>query len=180
LVNSVPAEPDYMRRLLPAIKDRDAAMIGICMRGGASMPESAGERLEIARTLLAESEKHGIAPEDVIIDVIVLTIGADHRTALTSLDSIRRVTQELGNNTTVGLSNISFGLPNRAFLNAIMVAMAAQAGLTAAVVDPTSPEMRRAVRALDMFKGNDEYCANWIEAFRREQTEMAAQEAESG
>ena len=115
LVNSVPAEETYMKRLLPAIKDRDVAMIGMCMRGGANMPTTVEERLQIARTLLDEADKHGIASEDVIIDVLILPIGADHGTGLTTLQSIEQVATELGNNTSVGLSNLSFGMPDRQF-----------------------------------------------------------------
>ena len=174
LVNSVPAEETYMKRLLPAIKDRDVAMIGMCMRGGANMPTTVEERLQIARTLLDEADKHGIASEDVIIDVLILPIGADHGTGLTTLQSIEQVATELGNNTSVGLSNLSFGMPDRQFLNTLMLAMCIQAGLTAAILDAVQTQIQMAVSGSDMIRGLDEYCMRWIAEFRARQAKEAA------
>ncbi len=173
LVNSVPAEETYMKRLLPAIKDRDVAMIGMCMRGGANMPTTVEERLQIARTLLDEADKHGIASEDVIIDVLILPIGADHGTGLTTLQSIEQVATELGNNTSVGLSNLSFGMPDRQFLNTLMLAMCIQAGLTAAILDAAQTQIRMAISGSDMIRGFDEYCMRWIAEFRARQAKQA-------
>lgn len=177
LVNSVPAEADYMQRLLPAIKDHDFAMIGICMRGGANMPATVEERLEIAQTLLAEAENHGIEPQDVLIDVLILPIGADHTTGHTTMESISRVTRELGNNTSVGLSNLSFGLPDRSFLNAMMLGMSIRAGLTAAIMDPLNIEASMAVCAANMIHGLDDYCMKWIAQYRKR---VAKAKAKSG
>ena len=175
LVNSVPAEETYMKRLLPAIKDRDVAMIGMCMRGGANMPTTVEERLEIARTLLDQADQHGIASEDVIIDVLILPIGADHGTGLTTLRSIEQVATELGNNTSVGLSNLSFGMPDRQFLNTLMLAMCIQAGLTAAILDAVQTQIQMAVSGSDMIRGLDEYCMRWIAEFRARQAKQAAE-----
>lgn len=178
LVNSVPAEETYMKRLLPAIKDRDVPMIGMCMRGGANMPTTVDERLEVAKTILRETEKHGIAAEDVIIDVLILPIGADHGTGLTTLRSIEKVSRELGNNTSVGLSNLSFGMPDRNFLNTMMLAMSIQAGLTAAIVDAMQTQIKMAVSGSDMIRGLDTYCVRWIAEFRAR--EAAAVEKQKG
>ena len=174
LVNSVPAEETYMERLLPAIKDRDAAMIGMCMKGGANMPTTVEERLEIAHTLLDQADKHGIASEDVIIDVLILPIGADHGTGLTTLQSIQQVATDLGNNTSVGLSNLSFGMPDRQFLNTLMLAMCVQAGLTAAILDVVQTQIQMAISGSDMIRGLDEYCMQWIKEFRARQAKQAA------
>ena len=174
LVNSVPAEETYMKRLLPAIKDRDLPMVGMCMRGGANMPATVEERFEIAQILLREAEKHGIEPHDVIIDVLILPIGADHTTGQTTLDTIRRVSSELGNNTSVGLSNLSFGMPDRNFMNAMMLGMSVRSGLTAAIMDPLQTQTRMAILATDMIRGLDEFSMGWIAEFRKRQAKKAA------
>ncbi len=176
LVNSVPAEETYMKRLLPAIKDRDVAMIGMCMRGGANMPTTVEGRLQIAHTLLDEADKHGIKSEDVIIDVLILPIGADHGTGLTTLQSIEKIATGLGNNTSVGLSNLSFGMPDRQFLNTLMLAMCIQAGLTAAILDVVQTQVQMAVSGSDMIRGLDEYCMRWIAEFRARQAKQAAKQ----
>ena len=130
------------------------------------MPTTVEERLEVAKTILRETEKHGIAAEDVIIDVLILPIGADHGTGLTTLRSIEKVSRELGNNTSVGLSNLSFGMPDRNFLNTMMLAMSIQAGLTAAIVDAMQTQIKMAVSGSDMIRGLDTYCIRWIAEFR--------------
>ncbi len=168
LINSVTGEESSMERVLPLVKKHNAAVIAMCNdEGGIRM--DARERLAVARKILQRAEEYGIPPEDVIIDCQAMAVSADHRAGRVTLETIRLVTQELGNNTTIGASNISFGLPDRTSLNATFLSMAIAAGLTCAITNPLVPENRKAIRAADLFMGRDEFAMNWITAFRAEQ-----------
>ncbi|MCS7221374.1 MAG: dihydropteroate synthase [Anaerolineae bacterium] len=168
LINSVTGEESSMERVLPLVKRYNAAVIAMCNdEGGIRM--DARERLAVARKILRRAEEYGIPPEDVIIDCQAMAVSADHRAGRVTLETIRLVTQELGNNTTIGASNISFGLPDRTSLNAAFLSMAIACGLTCAITNPLVPENRKAIRAADLFMGRDEFAMNWITAFRAEQ-----------
>jgi len=161
LVNSVNGEKEKMRRILPLVKAHGAAVIGLTMdeRG---IPSRAEDRLEIARKIVKRAEKEGIPREDVIIDPLAMALSADHRTALETLKALQMIRDELGVNLTLGLSNISFGLPDRTAINAVFLGMAVLSGLTCAIVDPTVWEMRRAASLSDLLLGKDEHCLQFI------------------
>ncbi len=168
LINSVTGEESSMERVLPLAKKYNAAVIAMC-NDESGIRMDARERLAVARKILRRAEEYGIPPEDVIIDCQAMAVSADHRAGRVTLETIRLVTQELGNNTTIGASNISFGLPDRASLNATFLSMAIACGLTCAITNPLAPENRKAIRAADLFMGRDEFAMNWITAFRAEQ-----------
>jgi 5-methyltetrahydrofolate--homocysteine methyltransferase len=135
LVNSITGEEERLEQLLPLIKQCGAAVIGLVLdEEGPSMDPSV--RFEIAKKIAGRAADHGIPPEDVIIDPVVMTVGADQQAALVTLETIRRVRQELGNNLTLGASNVSFGLPGRPVLTASFLALAMGAGLTSAIANP--------------------------------------------
>ena len=177
LVNSVPFEADYMQDLLPAIAEHDACMIGMCTKGGAAMPETAEERVENARALVASAAEHGIAADRIVIDPVCLPVGANDIFGPGLLGAIRTLHREDDLNMSIGLSNVSFGLPARRSLNAATLLMAMEAGLTAAILDMTHKEIRHAVLAANLIRGRDEYSMSWISNYRAEQAREEARKA---
>jgi 5-methyltetrahydrofolate--homocysteine methyltransferase len=165
LVNSVTAEDERMDRILPLVKKHGAAVIGMANdeTGISMVPE---ERLAIARRIIERAAEYGIPPEDVIIDPIAMTVAADPTCGLITLETMRLIRNELGNNMTCGASNVSFGLPDRATVNAAFLPLAMHAGLTCAITNPLVPEVRRAVLAGDLLLGHDEYAMRWIASYR--------------
>ncbi len=173
LVNSVTAEDERMDRILPLVKKHGAAVIGMANdeTGISMVPE---ERLAIARRIVDRAAEYGIPREDVIIDPIAMTVAADPTCGLVTLETMRLIRNELGNNMTCGASNVSFGLPDRATVNAAFLPLAMHAGLTCAITNPLVPEVRRAVLAGDLLLGHDEYAMRWIARYRAAQAEAAA------
>ena len=177
LVNSVPFEADYMQELLPAIAEHDACMIGMCTKGGAAMPETAEERVENARALVASAAEHGISADRIVIDPVCLPVGAYDVFGPGLLGAVRTLHREDDLNMSIGLSNVSFGLPARRSLNAATLLMAMEAGLTAAILDMTHKEIRHAVLAANLIRGRDEYSMSWISNYRAEQAREEARKA---
>jgi 5-methyltetrahydrofolate--homocysteine methyltransferase len=172
LVNSVTAEDERMDRILPVVKKHGAAVIGMSNdeTGITMVPQ---ERVEIARRIIERAAYYGIPAEDVIIDPIAMTVAADPQAGLITLETMRLIKEQLGNNMTCGASNVSFGLPDRHILNAAFFPVAMHVGLTCAITNPVVPEVRKAVQASDLLLGHDEYATHWISAFRAEQKKAA-------
>jgi len=168
LVNSVTAEDERMDRILPVVKKYGAAVIGMSNdeTGITMVPQ---ERVEIARKIIERAKYYGIPAEDVIIDPIAMTVAADPQAGVITLETMRLIKEQLGNNMICGASNVSFGLPDRHILNAAFFPVAMHAGLTCAITNPLVAEVRKAVQASDLLLGHDEYAMNWISAFRAEQ-----------
>jgi len=171
LVNSVTAEEERMERILPLVKKYGAAVIGMANdeTGITMVPE---ERLALARRIIERAADHGIPQADVIIDPIAMTVAADPTAGRITLETMRLIRDELGNNMTCGASNVSFGLPDRATVNAAFLPVAMYAGLTCAITNPLVPEVRRGVLASDLLLGHDEYAMRWIGAHRAERAEL--------
>jgi 5-methyltetrahydrofolate--homocysteine methyltransferase len=167
LVNSVTAEEERMERILPLVKKHRAAVIGMANdeTGISMIPE---ERLALARRIIERAADHGIPQEDVIIDPIAMTVAADPTCGVITLETMRLIRDQLGNNMTCGASNVSFGLPDRATVNAAFLPLAMHSGLTCAITNPLVPEVRRAVLAGDLLLGHDEYAMRWIASYRAE------------
>jgi 5-methyltetrahydrofolate--homocysteine methyltransferase len=161
LVNSVTGEEASLEAVLPLVKDRGCAVIGLCMdeRG---IPASARKRMEIAEKIIERAESHGIATEDVIIDPLAMAVGADDTAGVTTVQAIRLISTNLRANITFGGSNISFGLPERSLLNRSFLAMAMWAGLTCVILDPLDVEVRKTIAACDLLLGKDEYAARFL------------------
>jgi 5-methyltetrahydrofolate--homocysteine methyltransferase len=173
LVNSVTAEDERMDRILPVVKKHGAAVIGMSNdeTGITMVPQ---ERVEIARRIIERAKYYGIPAEDVIIDPIAMTVAADPLAGLVTLETMRLIKEQLGNNMTCGASNVSFGLPDRHILNAAFFPVAMHAGLTCAITNPLVAEVRKAVQASDLLLGHDEYAMAWISAFRADQKKAVA------
>ena len=146
LVNSVTAEDDRLEEILPLVARHGAAVIGLA-NDETGIPETPQKRLELARKIVSAAGDHGIAAEDVVIDPLAMTVGADTEAVTTTLETIRLIRDELGVNMCLGASNVSFGLPQRAALNAAFLPMAMTAGLTSAIMS-TAPTVVDAVRAV--------------------------------
>jgi 5-methyltetrahydrofolate--homocysteine methyltransferase len=168
LVNSVTGEEERLEVVLPLVKKYGAAVIGIS-NDETGISEDPDVRFEVAKKIVHRALDHGIPREDVLIDPLVMPIGAMRYAGRQVFHILRRCREELGVNTCCGASNISFGLPNRAPLNATFLSMAVAAGLTSAITNPIEEEIRRAILAADVMMGNDPNCMTWIRTNRTEQ-----------
>jgi len=171
LINSVNGEERSLAAVLPLVKEYGAAVIGLCMDDN-GIPTTADARLKVAASILERAAKLGIPSQDVVIDPLALTMGSDHTAGLVALQTIQKVIAEFGVNITMGASNISFGLPDRKYVNATFIAMAIHAGLSCPITNPLEPEVSIAIKAADLSMGRDEYGMAWIKAFRQRQKEQ--------
>ena len=166
LVNSVTGEEDRLESVLPLVAKHGAAVVAIT-NDESGISEDPDVRFEVARRIVSRAGDHGIPIEDVVVDPLVMPIGAIGTAGRQVFRIVRRLREELGVNTTCGASNVSFGLPNRPALNAAFLPMAIASGLTSAITSPLHAEMLQAVKAADVLMGNDAHCANWIALQRR-------------
>jgi 5-methyltetrahydrofolate--homocysteine methyltransferase len=164
LVNSVTGEDDRLEEILPLVSHYGAAVIGLA-NDETGIPETPEQRLEIATKIVRVAGEHGIPPEDVVIDPLAMTVGADTEAVTTTLRTISLIRDELGVNMCLGASNVSFGLPDRHALNAGFLPMAMAAGLTSAIMS-CAPVCVESVRAADLLLGHDPWGASWIAAHR--------------
>jgi 5-methyltetrahydrofolate--homocysteine methyltransferase len=167
LVNSVTGEDDRLEEILPLVARHGAAVIGLA-NDETGIPETPQQRLEIATKIVSAAGDHGIPPEDVVIDPLAMTVGADTEAVTTTLETIRLIREHLGVNMCLGASNVSFGLPERHVLNAAFLPMAMDAGLTSAIMS-TAEVCVQSVRAADLLLGHDAWGASWIAAHRQRQ-----------
>jgi 5-methyltetrahydrofolate--homocysteine methyltransferase len=163
LINSVNGEQSSLENVLPLVKDHNAAVIGLTM-DDEGIPSTADGRVKVAGKILDEAAKLGIAPEDVVIDPLVLTVGADDQAAITTIEAIRQIRAEFGVNINLGASNVSFGLPDRHTLNQAFLALAIGAGATCAITDAN--KLSGTIRAIDLLLGRDPYGAGYIQHYR--------------
>lgn len=170
LVNSVTGEEERLESVLPLIKKYNAAVIGIS-NDETGISEDPDVRFSVAKKIVERAMDHGIPKEDVLIDPLVMPIGAMRYAGRQVFHIIRRMREELGCNTVCGASNVSFGLPNRSGLNAAFVPMLIASGMTSAITNPLEEEIKQAILAADALMGNDENCTNWIMANREEGAE---------
>jgi 5-methyltetrahydrofolate--homocysteine methyltransferase len=165
LVNSVNGEERSLQTILPLVKRYGAAVIGLCM-DDEGIPQTAERRLAVARKIIARAGELGIPPSDVIIDPLVLTVGADQQAGRTTLIATRRIVDEFGVNIAMGASNVSHGLPSRPAINAAFLAMAIACGLSCPITNPLSEQVREAVLASNLLLGHDEWAMGWVSYYR--------------
>ncbi len=165
LVNSVNGEEARLERVLPLVAEYGAAVIGLCM-DDAGIPGEPERRLAVARKIVERAAGMGIPREDLLIDCLALTMGADSKAGWTTLETIRLVKAELGVNVTLGASNVSFGLPARETINGAFIAMAIYAGLNCPIVD--AARVRLYILAADLAMGRDAYAMRFIKALRQQ------------
>jgi len=168
LVNSMTGEDDRMELILPLIKKHNAAIIAL-PNDETGIPATAAERIVITEKIIRTVEKHGISLDNLVIDPLAMTVGADPEAVKITLETIHLIREKWGLNMTLGASNISFGLPNRHALNAAFLPAAMSHGLTCAVMDARTPAINEAVRAADLLLGMDPWGGNWISRFRTQE-----------
>jgi 5-methyltetrahydrofolate--homocysteine methyltransferase len=166
LINSVNREEASLARVLPLVAEHHTAVIGLCMDDN-GIPSTAELRLAVAKKIVERAEKLGIPREDILIDCLALTVGADSRAALVTLEAICLVKEELGVNLALGASNVSFGLPERETINGAFLAMAISRGLNCPIVD--AAKVRPHILAADLALGRDEYAMRYLKAYRKRQ-----------
>jgi len=165
LVNSVTGEEERLEAVLPLVAKHGAAVVAIT-NDETGISEDPDVRFEVARKIVQRAADHGIPKEDVVVDPLVMPIGAMGSAGRQVFHLVRRLRDELGVNTTCGASNISFGLPNREGINAAFLAMAIANGLTSAITNPLREEIRRSIMAADVLMGHDPDCGRWIARYR--------------
>lgn len=166
IVNSVSGEERSLNEVLPLVKEYGTAVIGLTI-GDSGIPKEAEKRLEVAHKIIERAESMGIPREDIIIDCLVLAVGADDQAGLVTLDAIRKVKAELGVNQTLGASNISHGLPDRPAVNQAFLALAIEAGVTCPTVD--AAKVRSTILGIDLILGRDRFAQRYIKDYRRRQ-----------
>ncbi|MDE7389927.1 MAG: dihydropteroate synthase, partial [Lachnospiraceae bacterium] len=176
LVNSVNGKPESMETIFPLVKKYGGVIIALTI-GKAGIPETAQGRLEIAREIVDKAEEYGIDRKNIIVDPLAMTVSSDTQSANVTLESIRLIEQELGVHTSLGVSNISFGLPNRDFVTSTFFAIAMQTGLDCAIMNPFSTEMMKAYHCYRALRGMDDNCTEYIEFASNITTENVASAA---
>jgi 5-methyltetrahydrofolate--homocysteine methyltransferase len=165
LVNSVTGEEERLESVLPLIKKYGAAVVAIS-NDETGISEDPDVRFEVAKRIVHRALDHGIPACDIVVDPLVMPIGAINRAAVQVMHLLHRLKSELKVNTTCGASNISFGLPRRNGINAAFLTMAIGSGMTSAITNPLHPEVVEAVLGADVMMGHDPDCTRWIRKFR--------------
>ena len=176
LVNSVSGEESRLTTILPLVKERGAAVIGLVMDDD-GIPATPEGRLKVAEKIVERAARMGIPVEDIVIDPLVMAVGSDSQAGRVTLRTIELVREKLGVNINLGASNVSFGLPDRLTVNMAFLALAMGAGATCAITDPM--KLASLIRAADLLLGRDEYGMRYIRYFRQMQALLAAQETQT-
>ncbi len=163
LINSVNGKEESMKAVFPLAKKYGGVIIALTLDEN-GIPETAEGRVEIAKKILAEAQKYGISKKDIVFDTLAMTISTDTRSSGVTLSALNEIRHTLGCHTSLGVSNISFGLPNRDAINSTFFALALENGLSAAIMNPYSAEMMKAYYAFLALRNLDENCARYIEA----------------
>jgi 5-methyltetrahydrofolate--homocysteine methyltransferase len=174
LLNSVTGEEERLESVLPLVKKYGAAVVAIC-NDDTGISTDIGVRFEVARKIVERAADHGIPACDVVVDPLVMPVGAMAGAGVQAFELIRRLRDELKVNTTCGASNVSFGLPNRHGLNPTFLAMAIGAGMTSAITNPLEAQVMQAVRGADVLMDHDPQCSAWLSAYRESASPGARQ-----
>lgn len=165
LVNSVTGEDEQMEQVLPLVAKYGASVVAIS-NDETGISEDPDVRFEVAKKIVERAADYGISSADVVVDPLVMPIGAMGQAGKSAFALIRRLREELKVNTTCGASNVSFGLPNRHALNAAFLQMASAAGMTTAIMNPLHAEEMNGIMAANVLNGVDKDCLKWIQTFR--------------
>ncbi len=166
LVNSVNGEEKKLETVLPLIKQYKAAVIGLTM-DDEGIPKTVEKRIEIAGKIIDRAVKSGIALEDIVIDPLAMSLGADDQAGKMALDAVEAIVDRFGVNITMGCSNISYGIPDRETVNVAFLSMAIRCGLTCPITNPLIDGVMKAILAADLCMGRDAYSMKWIQHYRR-------------
>lgn len=172
LINSITGEDSRLEQVLPLVAEYKAAVIGLAM-DDKGIPPTPQDRLVVARKILQRAAEFGVPPEDILLDGLAMTVGADSQAGRVTLETIELFKQELGNNMTLGVSNISHGLPERDVVTQTYLIMAILSGVNCPIID--TAKMRPAILAADLLLGRDEYASRYIKDFKKRQKRLEAQ-----
>ena len=165
LVNSVTGEDESLERVLPLVAKYNASVVAIS-NDETGISQDINVRFDVAKKIVERAADHGISQDRIVVDPLVMPIGAINNSGVQVMALVRRLREELKVNTTCGASNISFGLPNRNGINAAFLTMAMGAGMTSAITNPLHAEVLQAVKGADVMLGHDPDCMNWIRLYR--------------
>ena len=163
MINSVNGKQESMDAIFPLVKKYGGLVVALTLDED-GIPTTAEGRVKIAEKILETAARYGIAKKDIIFDTLAMTISADNQAAVATLNALKTIRQELGCHTSLGVSNVSFGLPNRDAVNGTFFALALENGLSAAIMNPHSADMMKTYYTYKALKGMDENCAAYIEA----------------
>ena len=173
IINSVDGNADRLDAILPLARAHKAAVIGLTMDRASGIPKTVEQRVAIARRIQDAVRAAGMTDADLIVDCLTLAVSADQSVGPVALETMRVVSKELGLNVNMGVSNISFGLPDRPLLNATFIAMACAAGLTCAIINPHMRPVVEALQAADVLLGRDRRALGFLKAYRARMKEKA-------
>ncbi|MBN1315275.1 MAG: dihydropteroate synthase [Anaerolineales bacterium] len=166
MINSINGEPDRLENILPLVAERNCRVIALAM-DGVQIPKTSDERMSIIRAIMAKVERYGIPQEHVYVDTLAMAIATDGHSGVTSLQTMRAVRSEFPQaHITCGLSNISFGLPARSWINMAFLTLAIDAGLDSAILDPMDRAMQAAILSAELVLGRDRFSRNYTRAYR--------------
>ncbi len=161
LINSVNGKEESMKAVFPLVKKYGGTVIALTLDEN-GIPKTADERVKIAEKILGEAKKYGIDKSDIVFDTLALTVSAENDAAVHTLKALKIIKEKLGCHTSLGVSNVSFGLPNRDIINSAFFALALENGLSAAIMNPFSEVMMNTYYAVRVLKGKDENCSDYI------------------
>ena len=164
LINSVNGKQEVMDVIFPLVAKYGGVVVALCL-DESGIPDTAEGRIQVARKILDTAASYGIGKEDVILDGLCMTVSSDSRGALTTLETLRRIRDDLGCRSVLGVSNISFGLPQREIINGAFFTMAMENGLNAAIINPNSEAMMRAYYSFNALMDRDPQCGRYIEVY---------------
>ena len=167
LVNSVNGEEAKLKEVLPLVAQHKAAVVGLTMDDN-GIPLDVTTRLTIAEKIVNEAAKLGIPLEDIVIDPLAMAVASSDKAGMSALQALQEVRSKFGVNQTIGASNVSFGLPDRPFINSVFLSMAMICGLTGPITDPTVWVVREALLISDLMLGKDEFAMNFITTYREQ------------
>ena len=166
MINSISMETDRLDALLPVVTSQPCHVVALCM-AQTSMPTTVEERVEVGTQLIHKLTAHGIPLQNIYVDPLIQPISVDTGMGIAALGAIHKIMSDFpGVNTICGLSNISFGLPERRLINRNFLALCIAYGLSAVILDPTDQQLMANLLAVEMLLGRDEYCGNFIDAYQ--------------
>ena len=177
LLNSVTGEDERLETVLPLVKKYGCAVVAIS-NDETGISEDPDVRFDVAKKIVERAADYGIPHSDIVVDPLVMPIGAINTAARQVMALVKRLRDELKVNTTCGASNVSFGLPNRHGVNSAFLTMAIAAGMTSAITNPLHDSVMAAVMGADMMMGHDSNCAHWIKKFREPVAELNPEQAD--
>ena len=164
LINSVNGKKEVMEQIFPLVAKYGGVVVGLCLDED-GIPETAEGRIAVGRKIIETAASYGIGPEDIILDGLCMTVSSDNKGALTTLETLRRIRDELGGKSVLGVSNISFGLPQREIINSSFFTMAMECGLNGAIINPNSEAMMRAYYSFNALMDRDPQCSRYIDIY---------------